>query len=744
MKNKLTLILAMSMFVGSSFTAFADEIVPPQNIIVEEAEQVEEIDEVQEIPQLPEIQEVQEIQEIQEIQEVPEVEEPEMPQEITDGREMILQLDSTLAWINGEEYTLTARPVVREARTYLPLRFMADMLLEANVDWDPQAKKVTIVKNGKKVEITIGKQEAHINGDQIQIENTPIIINSMTYLPLRTTAELFDIQTAYDETTRSITLIKLQDGSYEPEIIKPAIPKFSFERDHYIAGQQVKVIDESFHEGGRSITNTRWMIDFDEKKTNVKLANMFSKPRAGNYLVSLKVEAGKGNWSEWETKEITIHPNQKPVVTSLSPSKNSFARGELIDFTHTFENESWENIQAERWTYRQVGEVLSKAVIDKPKHIFEQGEYLVTLRLQDDYGNWSDDKEVVVNITNEIKQHEMEYRFTKGQSGDIIDNFQNQNFLNYRTVESHETSFKDGKLFISNSPENVKANGILYRDTVTGPGRILVHHHNVFTEEENLAEPKKVVLVAENTTDEPVIFTLSNRADKGPSSDILFVGQQVLYDYLNGSPAQSYSLAPGEKMFIYDSGSKKWDKGQVISVQMDFDVIGSLTLTTAALGRNGKIDEIEFLPVLDRDTHPRGSFDKTDVYHKVHVDNSEPTKLTLGSGAEEWVNGYDAITGQVVKNKGGFALNYKIEITATEDTGVLLNPRAGLFRGALKWDGEDAFLAPSKGYFMGHNSKGVMLGVIKAGETRTLEYSLPNGSASPVLLVFMPKDSWKQ
>ncbi len=729
MKKKLTLILAVSVIVSSSFTAFADQVEPIENTIFDQVEEIKEGNDILQAEEIP----VE-----------PEEGETQLIQELPNQREMILQLDSTLAWINGEEYTLTARPEVIEGRTYLPLRFMADMLLEAGVDWNPEAKKVTIIKDGIMVEVTIGKQEAHINGDQIQIENTPIIIDSMTYLPLRTTADLFDIQTDYDELTRSITLIKLQDGSYEPEIIKPAIPKFSFAQEHYIAGQPIEAIDESFHEKGRPITATRWMIDFDETKTNDKLANMFRTPRAGSYLVSLKVEAGKGNWSEWETQEITIHPNQKPAITSLYPAKDTYARGELLDFTYTYENEAWEGIKASRWTYRQVGEVLSKAVVEKPQHIFHQGDYIVTLQLQDDYGNWSDAKETIVKISNDIKQHEMEYRFTKGQAGDIIDNFNNQNYAIYKTVESNETSFKAGRLFISNSPENVKENGVLYRDTVSGPGRILVHHHNSFTEEENLAEPKKVVLVAENTSDEPVIFTLSNRADKGPSSDILFVGQQVIYDYLNGSEPIGYSLAPGEKMMIYDSNPKKWEKGQVVSVQMDFNIIGNLTLTTAALGRNAHIDEIEFLPELDRDTHPRGTYDKTDIYHKVHVDNDEPTKLILGAGTEEWVNGYDAITGQEVQNKGGFALNYKIEITATEDTGIMLNPRAGLFRGALKWDGEDAFLAPSKGYFMGHNSKGVMLGVVKAGQTRTLEYSLPNGSASPVLLVFMPKETWKQ
>lgn len=711
MKKKFTLMLALAVFMGTTSMPFADEV---KNVEDTSIEQIEEIDKIEPV------------------------------EDFSNRREMILQLDSTLAWINGEEHTLTARPKVIQGTTYLPLRFMGDMLLEAGVEWDATSRKVTIIKDGTKVEVTIGKNQAYINGDEILIDNPPIIADNITYLPLRTTAGLFDIQTDYDAATRQIKLVKVQGGSYEPPVKKPAIAKFSFAQGEYTAGQIVKAIDSSYHEDGLVITDRLWMINFDESKTNKKLENMFSKPGAGTYLVSLKVEAGKGNWSEWTTNEITIKPNEKPIVTTLLPTKESYAGGEAMDFTYTYDNESWEGIKATRWTYRQMGEDLSKAVVEKPKYIFHQGEYIITLQLQDDYGNWSDAKEAIINISGESRQKELEYRFTKGESGDIIDNFDNFNYSSYREVASDITTFKDGTLYLSDSPENVKSNGILYRDTVSGPGRILIHHHNSFTQEENIAEPKKVVLLAENPTDKPVSFTISNRSAKGPSADILFVGQLVLHDYLKGTPPESYTLKPGEKMLIYDSSSKRWDKGQLISVQMDFNVNGSLKLTTAALAKSANVDDIAYLQDSEKDVHPRGTFNKTDINHKVLVDGSEPTKLVLGAGASEWLTGYDAITGETVQNRGNFAVNYKVEITATEDVGVMLNPRAGLFRGALKWDNEEPFFAPNKGYIMGHNSKGVMLGVVKAGETRTLHYSLPNGSASPVLLVFMPREHWNQ
>ncbi|HHX62972.1 MAG TPA: copper amine oxidase N-terminal domain-containing protein [Epulopiscium sp.] len=661
------------------------------------------------------------------------------------SKEMVLQLGSTLAWIDGEEYTLTALPKVIGGSTYLPLRFMTDKLLEADLNWIPATKEIEITKNNKRFKLKIGSKEAFINDTKVGLQNTPIIDNNVTYLPLRSVADLFEIETDYDQASKRITLTKVEETIEIPSNMNKApIAQFSFDQEGYTHGQIVKAIDESFDEDGNAIINKLWMVNFNEKQATNKLENIFNKPRSGDYQISLKVQDSMGLWSEWATRSITIKPNEKPVVTTLMTSKESYAGGEAIEFTYTYDNEPWENIKAERWTYKQIDESDSKAVADKPKFIFHEGEYVITLKLQDDADNWSVAKEVIVTIDKESKQNELEYRFTQGNVGDIIDNFQDFNYQTYGEVFSDETTFGEGTLLMSDSPEDVKYKGILYRDTVGGIGRILFHHNNMFTEEENALERKRLVLMAENPTDKPVNFIISDKTIKGPATDTLYVGQQLLLEFLRGNGHNSYSLAPGEKMYLYDSGDRKWDRGHLISGQMDFDIDGELKITIAAIGNNTKMNDIVMLPDLGRDVHPRGTYDKINIFHKIELKGNEPAKLLLGTGPEEWIDGYDAITGEIVKNRGNYGVTYSLEITAKEDTGIILNPRAGVFRGAVRWDGTKSYLAPSKGYFTGHNSKAVMLGVIKAGETRRLDYVLPNGSASPVLLGFIPKDHWDQ
>ncbi len=660
-------------------------------------------------------------------------------------KEVVLQVDNTLAVINGVEKQLSTLPKVLNGTTYLPLRFIVDELLEANLEWHAVEKKASITRGDKKVEVKIESTEGFLNGERIILLSAPITDGGITYLPLRAMSSLFDIEVSYDEATKKITLVKESESNESVVDISPTVfAHFSFDQPRYTEGQEVKVIDESFDETGEAIVDRVWKVNFNEKQTSRQLENIFKVPKVGTYAISLKVRNAKGMWSAWITQQVVIHPNLKPVITKFETSKKSFAQGEKLEFTYEYENEVWENIKAERWTYREFDEPLAKSVVDKPQFIFDEGKYIVTLQLQDDAGNWSDRQETVVFINEQAGQKELEFRFTKGSIGDIIDNFKDFNYQNYKEITPSVTTFGEGSLMMSDSPESVKAVGILYKDTLEGPGRILIHHSNEFTEEENARENKRLVLMAENKTDEPANFVIANRIIKGPAEDALYVGQQQLLAYLRGDGYNSYTLNPGEKMYIYDSGARRWGKNQLISGKMDFFITGKVTFTVAAIGKNTTMDEIEGLPKLQKDIHPRGTFGVTDIYHQIELMDNEPTKLLLGKDASEWIEGYDAITGEVVKNRGNFGITYHLKITAKQDIGLILNPRGGIFRGAIKWDGNKTYLAPSKGFFSGHNSKAVMIGTMKAGETRTLEYILPNGSASPVLIGFIPKSYWNK
>ena len=131
------------------------------------------------------------------------------------------------------------------------------------------------------------------------------------------------------------------------------------------------------------------------------------------------------------------------------------------------------------------------------------------------------------------------------------------------------------------------------------------------------------------------------------------------------------------------------------------------------------------------------------IHYNVTVGGSEPQRLTLGvANAGEWAVGYDERTQGTVENTGNYGITYYVTVTAEEDMGIILNNRGGIFQGAIKWQGENVYNMPGNGSFNGTTTKAVVMGTIKKGETKTFEYLLPNGSATPTLIGFIPKSQW--
>lgn len=526
---------------------------------------------------------------------------------------------------------------------------------------------------------------------------------------------------------------------------EPPVADFEFSKPEYVAGQEVMALNTSVAVNGKQVVQSIWMIDMKPATKASLLSNIFKTPRAGSYLISLKVKDNKGIWSDWTTKTITIQPNMAPVVTGITSDKEAYAQGESIALSYTYENEDWEYIAKERWTYRGINEDKMVANSLKPEQLFTAGEYIVTLSLEDAYGNISATYEHTLKVTDEVQKRELRYKFGTAWQGAIIDNMNNFNYQDYQAVTPITMTQEEGTLIMCNSPEQASQKGIYYTDTVTGKGRMIIHHINNFGKESNTAENKKYTVIAKNNTTSPITLTIRNKAIKGPVYDVLTSGQEVLNLYLlNSAASDTYQLAPGQKVTIYTSAPSAWGQGRIISGLFDFESTGYVTFTSAICEAARPIDDILTMNVVPRDgVHNRGTFKEISRTYVVDLsDYDKPTKLVIGNqGRTEWVTGVDATTGEVIYNMGNYGLSHYVKIIAKENTGVMLNPRGGVYRGSIGWDNGNVVTTPVAGSFV-KPVRAATLGVVEAGKSRTLEYILPNGSAAPILFGFIPESYW--
>jgi len=124
---------------------------------------------------------------------------------------IILQIGNSTFTVNSISNTLDSPPIIKNNRTFLPIRAIIEAL-GGTVGWDATEKrKVTVSLGSTTIELWIGKSIAKVNGVDIPIDSTnskvvPEIINSRTMLPLRFVTENLGCDVQWDGTTQTITI----------------------------------------------------------------------------------------------------------------------------------------------------------------------------------------------------------------------------------------------------------------------------------------------------------------------------------------------------------------------------------------------------------------------------------------------------------------------------------------------------------------------------------------------------------
>ena len=106
------------------------------------------------------------------------------------------------------EKTMDVAPYIKDGRTYLPVRFVADALgvTEDNIIWDPVNATVTIFKGDRIAQMTIGSKILLVNGVQLTMDAAPEIVSGRTMLPVRWMAQALGATIEWDAETQQVTV----------------------------------------------------------------------------------------------------------------------------------------------------------------------------------------------------------------------------------------------------------------------------------------------------------------------------------------------------------------------------------------------------------------------------------------------------------------------------------------------------------------------------------------------------------
>ena len=118
-----------------------------------------------------------------------------------------LKIDNVKYTIDGKEYVSDTAPIIRNNRTFVPIRFIAEAL-GATIDWDDKTRSITMKSKNKTTKATIGSPIITINGVNQAMDVEPFILNNRTMVPLRFIAESLGCKVGWVESERRVLILE--------------------------------------------------------------------------------------------------------------------------------------------------------------------------------------------------------------------------------------------------------------------------------------------------------------------------------------------------------------------------------------------------------------------------------------------------------------------------------------------------------------------------------------------------------
>lgn len=125
------------------------------------------------------------------------------------GTSVVMTIDSKTVLVNNEMDTLDVAPYIKDSRTYVPLRALAQSF-GAEVNWDEKTGEITVDGNGTKVVLEVGKTTYTVNDNEKTMDVAPELDSAAgrTLVPVRFVAEAlgYTVTAIYgaDGTTSSV------------------------------------------------------------------------------------------------------------------------------------------------------------------------------------------------------------------------------------------------------------------------------------------------------------------------------------------------------------------------------------------------------------------------------------------------------------------------------------------------------------------------------------------------------------
>lgn len=106
-------------------------------------------------------------------------------------------------FVAGRRIQFNVQPLISDDRLLVPIRSIAQSL-DAGVTWDGQRGRVVLTRGRREVVLEIGSRIAWVNGEEVQLDVPPKIFNGRALVPARIISEAFGFAVSWDSDARAV------------------------------------------------------------------------------------------------------------------------------------------------------------------------------------------------------------------------------------------------------------------------------------------------------------------------------------------------------------------------------------------------------------------------------------------------------------------------------------------------------------------------------------------------------------
>ncbi|PYI51113.1 copper amine oxidase N-terminal domain-containing protein [Paenibacillus flagellatus] len=110
-------------------------------------------------------------------------------------------------YVNGDVPAFEVAPFIRDGSTLVPFRAISEAL-KADVVWNEDERSVTVTRDGITVKLFVDSTKAFVNGNEVTLEVPAAIVDGSTVVPARFISEALKATVEWDQDTQSVVIFE--------------------------------------------------------------------------------------------------------------------------------------------------------------------------------------------------------------------------------------------------------------------------------------------------------------------------------------------------------------------------------------------------------------------------------------------------------------------------------------------------------------------------------------------------------